>query len=128
MTGFVKRRLAALEPMPSAFLSVGLSEAGAEDLSASSERRARAAADVGRMIAAFLEETGWHPSRISAVAGAILYTKYNFPLRFVRKRIARQAGGATDTSKDRAYTDWADLDRFVDSFTQDLPAKALAEG
>ncbi len=127
MAGFVKRHVAELERIPTAFLSVSLSEAGAEDLSAPSRRRAKAAADVDRMIQDFLAESGWRPARIKAVAGALLYTKYNFLLRILMKRIARQAGGSTDTSKDRDYTDWADLDQFVDSFTQDFPADALTE-
>ncbi len=127
MTKFVKLHRAELERIPSAFLSVSLSEAGAEDLSAPSGYRAKAAADVDRMIDSFLAETGWHPARIKAVAGALLYTKYNFLLRLLMKRIARQAGASTDTAKDREYTDWADLDQFVDGFTQDFPADALME-
>jgi hypothetical protein len=39
-----------LERIPTAFLSVSLSEADAEDTSAPPERRAQAAADVERMI------------------------------------------------------------------------------
>jgi menaquinone-dependent protoporphyrinogen oxidase len=58
------------------------------------ERRAQAAADVERWIDAFLAETGWHPAKIKAVAGALLYSKYNFLLRFVMKRISRQAGSS----------------------------------
>ena len=34
------------------------------------------------------------------------------------KRIARKAGGATDTSRDYEYTDWAALDEFVDRFSR----------
>ncbi len=118
MTRFVKLRLAELERMPAAFVSVSLSQAGAEDLSAPAEQRERAASDVQRMIESFLAETGWHPARIQAVAGALLLTKYNFLLRFVMKRIARRAGGAIDPSKDREYTDWTALDQFVDELVQ----------
>jgi len=113
---FVKDHVKDLERIPTAFLSVSLSEAGAEDATAPPENRARAAADATRMIDAFLAETGWHPSSIKAVAGALLYTKYNFLLRFVMKRISHQAGGTTDTSKDHEYTDWGALDKLVDEF------------
>jgi menaquinone-dependent protoporphyrinogen oxidase len=113
---FVKDHVKGLERIPTAFLSVSLSEAGAEDAMAPPENRARAAADATRMIDEFLAETGWRPSSIKAVAGALLYTKYNFLLRFVMKRISRQAGGTTDTSKDHEYTDWVALDRLVDEF------------
>jgi menaquinone-dependent protoporphyrinogen oxidase len=113
---FVKDHVKGLERIPTAFLSVSLSEAGAEDAMAPPENRARAAADATRMIDEFLAETGWRPSSIKAVAGALLYTKYNFLLRFVMKRISRQAGGTTDTSKDHEYTDWGALDKLVDEF------------
>jgi menaquinone-dependent protoporphyrinogen oxidase len=114
MVRFVKNHLAGLEAMPAAFLSVSLTEATVEDPSAPPELHAQAAADVQRMIDLFLADTGWHPARIRAVAGALMYTKYNFLIRFVMKRIARQAGGSTDTSQDHEYTDWADLDRLLD--------------
>jgi len=114
MVKFVKLHRSELEQIPAVFLSVSLSEAGVEDPAASPERRAQASADVERMIQDFLTETGWHPAKIKAVAGALLYTKYNFLLRFVMKRIARASGGSTDTSRDHEYTDWEALDRLVD--------------
>ena len=111
---FVKHHLAELQRIQTAFLSVSLSEAGAEDPNAPAVSRAKAAADVEKMIAAFVSETGWHPAKIKPVAGALLYTRYNFFLRFVMKRISRKAGATTDTSTDHEYTDWAALDQFVD--------------
>ncbi len=114
ITRFVKQHREELEKLPTVFLSVSLSEAGAEDAEAPPERRAQAAADAQRMIDGFLDDTKWHPSKIKAVAGALLYTKYNFLIRLVMKRIARLAGGDTDTSRDYDYTDWAALDRLVD--------------
>jgi menaquinone-dependent protoporphyrinogen oxidase len=110
---FVKDHRAELERMPTAFLSVSLSEAGAEDASSPPERRAKAAADANAMIDAFLQKTGWHPVRVKPVAGALRYTKYNFLVRFVMKRIAKQNGSSTDTSRDHEFTDWAALDRFL---------------
>lgn len=111
---FVKLYRAELERILAVFLSVSLSEAGAEDPAASLEHRARAAADVQRMIDAFLKETGWHPSKVRAAAGALSYTKYNFLVRFVMKRIAKSQGASTDTSRDHELTDWEALDHIVD--------------
>ena len=65
------------------------------------------------MIDGFIKATGWRPARTLPVAGALLYTKYNFFIRFVMRRISRQAGGPTDTSRDYQFTDWAAIDRFV---------------
>lgn len=114
MIAFVQRNRMRLEALPTVFLSVSLSEAGAEDQNAPPDRRVIAAADVQRMIDHFLSETGWHPSRIQAVAGALMYTKYNFLVRFVMQRIARGAGASTDASQNHELTDWAALDRLVD--------------
>jgi len=126
MRTFVKQHLAQLDALPAAFLSVTLSEAGAERMTATEEERAWFAADVQKVIDAFFEETGWHPNRVKPVAGALLYTKYNFLVRFIMKRIARKTGGGTDTARDYEYTNWAALDRFVDEFCLEIsPAQLL---
>ena len=114
MINFVQRFREELECMPAVFLSVSLSEAGAEDAAATPEHRTHAAADVQRMIDAFLKETGWHPSKVRGVAGALSYTKYNCLIRFVMKRIAKAQGASTDTSRDHELTDWEALDHIVD--------------
>jgi menaquinone-dependent protoporphyrinogen oxidase len=113
MVSFVKKHRDHLEGMPTAFLSVTLSEAGAEREDAVPEEHARFVADVQTMLDRFFEESGWHPKHVKPVAGALLYTKYNFLIRFVMKRIAKKSGGSTDTSRDHEYTDWVALERFV---------------
>lgn len=117
MVDFVKRHRAALERIAAAFISVTLSEAGAENPARPAVERERAAADVQRMIDAFVTETGWRPERTLPVAGALVYSKYNFFIRFVMKRIARKAGAPTDTSRDYEFTDWPALDRFAGELT-----------
>jgi menaquinone-dependent protoporphyrinogen oxidase len=62
------------------------------------------------------------------VAGAILYTKYNFLLRFVMKQIAKKAGASTETSQDYEYTDWVALDRFVEELATEFSRTAAATG
>jgi menaquinone-dependent protoporphyrinogen oxidase len=119
MVAFVKQHRAELESMPSAFLSVTLSEVGAERANATAEEHARFAADVQGMLNRFFEDTGWLPRRVKPVAGALLYTKYNFLIRFVMRRIAKKAGAETDTSRDYEYTDWVALDRFVEEFGEE---------
>lgn len=114
MIKFVKRHIGRLDRMPNAFISVSLSEAGAEDATAAPERRAQAAADAQRMIQTFIETTRWRPKITRPVAGGLMYRHYNPVIRFVMKRIARRAGGGTDTSRNYEYTDWEALDRIVD--------------
>ena len=55
-----------------------------------------------------------------------MYSKYNFLLRMVMKRIARRAGASTDTSRDQVFTKWQDLDGLVETFLRSLPAQAGA--
>src|SRR5690242_4083343 len=61
---FVKHYRAGLNQMVTAFISVSLSQAGAQDERASSESRAKAVADVQKITDAFLAETQWHPTLI----------------------------------------------------------------
>jgi menaquinone-dependent protoporphyrinogen oxidase len=35
-----------------------------------------------------------------------MYSKYSWPLKWLMKRIAKQAGEDTDTARDYEYTDW----------------------
>ena len=72
MIVFVKRHREDLARLSAVFLSVTLSEAGAEDPKAPNERRAQAAADAQRMIDVFIEETDWRPARALPVPGAHL--------------------------------------------------------
>jgi menaquinone-dependent protoporphyrinogen oxidase len=113
MIAFVRRHRTELERLSAAFISVTLSEAGAENLMRSDAERERAAADVERMIDVFVHDTGWRPRRTLPVAGALTYSRYNIFVRFIMKRIARTAGAPTDTSRDYEFTNWPALDRFV---------------
>ena len=114
MIEFARTNRQELQRLGAVFLSVTLSEAGAEDRQATAEQRERAAADAKRMIDVFVEQTGWRPARSLPVAGALAYTQYNFLVRFFMKRIARAQGAPTDTSHDYEFTDWAAVDRFAD--------------
>src|SRR5690606_41877313 len=75
--------------------------------------------------------TGWQPAEAVAFAGALRYSAYNLLLRWVMRRIARKAAahlpGATDTSRDHEYTDWAAVDAFADAFAHRLVAAEAQE-
>jgi hypothetical protein len=93
-----------LTSRPSAFLSVSMSQAGVELPGATPEQCVAHSASVQQILERFYAETGWRPKYVRAVAGAVLYTKYNLLVGFVMKRISKQAGGSTDTSQDHEYT------------------------
>jgi len=104
---WVRRHATELGSRPAAFVSVCLAI-----LSKQPKEREAAAAIPHR----FFENVGWHPGVVKIVAGALPYTKYNFFTRWIMKRIARQEGGDTDTSRDYDYTDWNALRRFAGEF------------
>jgi menaquinone-dependent protoporphyrinogen oxidase len=113
MIGFVRKHRDELVRLGAAFVSVTLSEAGAEDPKRTEQERRQSAADVQRMLDVFYAETGWHPDRVLPVAGALAYSKYNFIVRAIMRRIARKAGAPTDTSSDYEFTNWVAVDRLA---------------
>ena len=110
---FAREHRAELERLRAVFVSVTLSEAGAEDLRAPAARREQSARDARRMIDVFVKATGWKPAWSFPVAGALAYTRYNWLVKRFMARIARQQGASTDTSVDHEFTDWPLLDRYV---------------
>jgi menaquinone-dependent protoporphyrinogen oxidase len=120
MAQFVRAHRAALERLPTTFLSVSLSQAGVDDMNRTAEQRSRSAAEVKKTIDLFLRATGWHPTHVHPVAGALLYRRYRPVIRLVMRIISRVAGGTTDTSRDHEYTDWNALSRFADEIVADI--------
>ena len=115
---FVRENRPALERLPTLFFSVGLAV-----ISKTSDGRAQTMDVVNKFIA----ETGWRPRRIELVAGALPYTKYNFLVRYVMKRISAKEGGDTDTSRDYEYTDWNAVDRFAVEFVDEVTGTKVPE-
>jgi menaquinone-dependent protoporphyrinogen oxidase len=113
MVRFVRQYRDNLQSLSAAFLSLTLSQAGAQDPTKPLRQRDEAHADVKLMMDIFTKETGWLPARSLPVAGALAYSQYNFLVRLVMKRIARKAGAPTDTSRDYEFTDWPAVDAFV---------------
>jgi menaquinone-dependent protoporphyrinogen oxidase len=114
MIEFVKRSKEQLERLRASFLSLTLSEAGAEMTHNTPEQRAAAHADAVRMIDGFTKETGWRPEHSLTVAGALAYSKYNFFIRWIMKRIAHKAGFDGPATRDYEFTNWPSVDRFVE--------------
>ena len=123
MIRFVRVHRPELERLGAAFVSLSLSQAGAQDARHSADDRRRASADVERMIEAFIADTGWRPARVLPAAGALAYRRYNPLVRFVIRRIARANGAPTDTSRNYELTDWEAVDRFVDAVTPPLTTR-----
>jgi menaquinone-dependent protoporphyrinogen IX oxidase len=52
------------------------------------------------------------------IAGALLYTKYDFMKRFIMRVITKRAVGDTDTSQDFVYTDWDQVSGIMQKIEQ----------
>ncbi len=75
-------------------------------------RRHNALAEVEQKVRASLPV---HFGHIEMMAGAIMYSKYRWPIRWVMRRIARQEGGGEDTRRDYEYTDWEQVESYAAS-------------
>jgi menaquinone-dependent protoporphyrinogen oxidase len=115
---FVRAHRADLNAIASAFFSVSLSAASANQAEVEA---------AGRLARAFPEARGWTPAIIESVAGRLAYREYGFFIRFVMKRIARKEGAPTDTSRDYDLTDWEQVDRLARRFAASIrPRTAVA--
>ncbi|WP_158284786.1 flavodoxin domain-containing protein [Oricola cellulosilytica] len=111
----IKGAAKTLMARPGAFISVSLS-AISDDPSELDE--------IGDMVEAFSNETGWWPVSIHHAAGALKYTEYDFFRRWMLKRISAKEGGPTDTSRDYEFTAWPKLDAFAIEFVEQAPVLA----
>lgn len=48
------------------------------------------------------------------IAGALTYSKYPLPLKWLMRRIAKKAGEGTDIHRDYEYTDWGQVKRYAE--------------
>lgn len=103
---FVETNRVLLKVIPTAFFSVSLSAAGAEN-----QRK-----DAYRCMHAFLSRAEFVPLDSIILAGAVKYRKYSLFKRLMMKWIVASAGGDTDTSQDYEYTNWIEVSRFVERF------------
>ena len=113
---WAKQHASVLNRKPAAFVSVCL---------ATLQRDPKVQRELGAIIDRFSREAGWTPTIVKPVAGALLYTRYNWFLRRIMKHIAGKAGGDTDTARDYEYTDWKDLDAFAEQFCRQVGTTTL---
>ena len=104
---FLKRHRWELPNRPRALFVVLLSAAATDP-----ELRAHSLANARNRIVAKLAVPF---EDIELIAGALRYSQYDRPMKWLMRRIARAAGGDTDTSRDYEYTDWEQVERFTRS-------------
>lgn len=104
---FLKDNRVWLGALPVALFSVSLA-ASLDDMDSRLEAR--------RLLDELADDCGLKPRTVRCIAGALKYTEYDYLKRQLMRMIARQRGQPTDMSKDVEYTDWNDVEAFVDEF------------
>lgn len=113
---YVHENNKGLNNIPSAFLSVSLTAATDEPESWK---------ELKQITHEFLDKTGWQPTYVEQVAGALRYSKYNFLKKFIMRMIAQKQSGDTDASKDYEYTDWDQVKRIIGQLDKAVKEKAF---
>jgi len=101
---YIKEHVETLNKLDSAFFSVNLASVSKDDESIK---------ELEQITAKFLRETGWKPIDIKQIAGALLYSQYDFFKKIMMRMIAKHEGRSTDTSGDYEYTDWTEVRVFL---------------
>jgi menaquinone-dependent protoporphyrinogen oxidase len=102
---YVKEFADILNKIKCGFFSVSM--AAASD-------NAESQAELNEVTLNFMKETGWEKADVEQVAGALLYTKYDFFKKLIMRMIVKRRGGNTDTSGDYEYTDWTKMKSFLE--------------
>ena len=102
---------AALNQIPSLFISISLSAAGDDP------RDLKGIADCAEE---FKAETGWSPAKVLQVAGAFRFTKYDFFKGWVMRMIAKSKGVKVDAHEDLELTNWKTLAADIAAFRSSL--------
>lgn len=105
LINFVIAHRKELDRLPTALISVSLSAATADG-------RAAAAGYVER----FSWVTKFTPTEVLLLAGALRYSEYDYFKIEVVKHVVMKTTGAFEPTGDHEFTDWKELERFLDGF------------
>lgn len=110
---WVRSHAKELAAVPNAFFSVSLTSASHDE---------KSNAEIDSVLEFFERQTGWWPARVEKFAGALVYSKYNWLLGHIMRRIVRREsnGRYTDMSRDYDLTDYAQVDAFATQFASTL--------
>ena len=108
---WVKKNSLQLAKIPSAFFSTCLGILQTEEAVKQEEIK---------LVKDLFFRTNWYPQVWTIFAGSLLYTRYNWLVRRVMRRISRKAGGETDMAHDYEYTNWDEVRKFAMDFSAQL--------
>ena len=104
---FIQRHHEKIESMPRAFFMVSLSAATKDE-----RLRDQWLTEAKQKLVDQLPITF---DRVEMIAGALRYSKYSWPVKWIMRRIVKKAGEDTDISTDHEYTDWHQVKRIAAS-------------
>jgi menaquinone-dependent protoporphyrinogen oxidase len=108
---WIRAHAADLASRPGAFFSVSLSAASPEP---------KVRGELAAMVERFLADTNWQPAHVARFAGALRHTRYPWWTRLFMRLMSGSRGAPADTRSDLEYTDWAQVDGFIDEIRSDL--------
>jgi menaquinone-dependent protoporphyrinogen oxidase len=114
---WIRNHHAQLHEKPSAFFSVSLNAA---------DQRTESRRVDDELLQGLIESSGWVPDYIASFAGAVKYREYSWPIRKVMVQRSAMAQGPTDTEHDYEFTNWKQVDRFLDDFVGQTESSAFA--
>lgn len=100
-----------LNKKPTAFYSVCL---GVMDKNPKVQKEER------EIVQGFFRKTAWTPKQWKIFAGGLKYSKYNWIIKSLMKRIAKKEGADADTTHDYEYTNWNEVTDFTEQFLATL--------
>lgn len=105
MATFLNTHSREIEAMPRSLFIVLMAAATKDP-----ERRERSFAEIRRNLA---KQVQLSFADVEMIAGALMYTKYNWLVKWLMKSMVRKEGGNTDTSRDHEYTDWDQVETYA---------------
>lgn len=109
---WVSANRAALAARPTAFVSVCL---------AVLQHEPAVKRELDQILERFFGATGWRPTQVKVVAGALPFTQFGWLKRRVMRQMASRVDPAIDPTRDYEYTDWNDVRAFALEFARLLP-------
>lgn len=107
----LKSNHAWLNGIPTALFSVSLAAASIDGESRD---------EAQKLLDDLAADSNIEPALTRCIAGALLYTRYDYLKRMIMRLITKREGGPTDTSQDYEFTDWDDVALFADAFLRKL--------
>jgi len=104
---FVTAKLTELQKRPTLFLSISLSAAFPEGIP-----------EAQSYLEAFLKSTNWKPTQTHLVAGALLYTEYDYFKEQIVEHVVLRGREVEGRKGDYEFTDWASLFRTIETFVR----------